>query len=82
VQYDSLHEFVVADQTADHTDRIGNMVFLILPDFQITPKCIVCVSELKQCEFHALTKVLQYCSLLIAPGEQGCCTLQFLNGVV
>jgi hypothetical protein len=49
VQYDNLHDFVVEDQTAeDYTDRITNMVFSTVPDFQITPKCIVCVSELKQ----------------------------------
>lgn len=62
MQYDSLHDFVVADQTADHTDRIGNMVFLILPDFQITQKCIVCVSELSNANFmHSL----EYCSIAV-----------------
>jgi len=59
VQYDSLHDFVFEDQMAeDHTDRIRNMVFLTTPDLQITPKCIGGVSELKQCELQALTRVL------------------------
>jgi uncharacterized protein Yka (UPF0111/DUF47 family) len=38
MQYDSLHDFVVEVQMAeDHTDRIRNMVFLTIPDLQITP---------------------------------------------
>jgi len=84
VQYDSLHDFVVGDQMAeDHSDRIRNMVFLTIPDFQITPKCIVCVSELKHEKFmHSLEYCTRSSYLQIVSADQGCCTLKFLNGIV